>query len=312
VAGRLGTPQLRMCGAIRSYYRERVDATCLISPSGLSLRSNTTYCQFSMGSVTCRRLQGACAGLGGLAFFTAAASAQNLQSVWDLNGSQLYLSTSGVQREFRYHTVRSGLQDAGVQIGTVWFQGTRSGNQYSGTAYVFSKSCGAISYGITGSISKDERTITFKGSVPSVSGDDCALVGYHDDTDVLRLLETSALQDGEAQSYGDDGRLFSSGDDDYFLLSRMTKNEGEIPGYAGQVRVVHHFSGKGYEILVKDYSVTCAPEGTPSTVNWFKAGDHTAPINVSIKKPSEAPKQNVKESYNLYWAVCFEKFKKFQ
>jgi hypothetical protein len=260
------------------------------------------------------RSQSACVGLSTLCLFVLidGLSAQNGPSVWDLNGSQLYLIAIGAQREFRYHTMRPGLEEAGAQAGTLWFLGTRSGDQYSGTAYVFSKTCGAFPYAVTGSASNNNQTITLNGSVPIVAGDSCAIVDHREGTDVLRLLETTVLPDGQIQTYGEDGRLFSSGNDEYFILSRMAKSDDEAPGYIGQVRVVHHFPGSGYEILMKDYAVTCTTEENPATVNWFKAGDHSAPVNVPIEQTNNAPKPEIKESYNLYWAACHERFQRFK
>jgi hypothetical protein len=238
-------------------------------------------------------------------------SAQNGSSAWDLNGSQLYLTAIGTQREFHYHTVRPGLEEAGVQSGTLWFQGTRKGDQYSGTAYVFSKACGPFPYAVAGSVSNNDHKITLTGSVPIVPEDSCEIADHRDGTDVLRLLETTVLPDGQVQTYGEDGRLFSSGNDEYFLISRMAKSD-DVPGFLGQVRIVHHFPSSGYEILLKDYVVTCTAEGNPSAVDWFKTGDHGAAANVAVTQTNFAPKPDVKESYNLYWAACLDKFLRFK
>lgn len=132
-------------------------------------------------------------GLLTLAALTTISSAQNQPSVWDLNGSQMYLSANGAQREIRYNTVRPGLEEAGVQPGTVWFQGTRAGYQYSGTAYVFSKPCGAVPYSVTGTVSADDRTITIHGRSPRVTPNTCTITSYSDTTDILRLIENENM-----------------------------------------------------------------------------------------------------------------------
>jgi hypothetical protein len=254
--------------------------------------------------------------LGGyltLVALSTIAYAQGQPSVWDLNGSNMYLSANGARREFRYHIVRPGLEEAGVQPGTLWFQGTRNGDQYVGTAYVFSKTCGALPYAVTGSVSADGQTITISGSAPFVGEDGCVIEGYRPTSDELHLVQSALAQAyGKTESYGDNGKSFSEGKDDYFLLSRTGTNDAPTSGYIGQVRVVHHFEGGGYEIILKDYSVTCnARENSPSVI-WYKAGDHSTHVTISVTQPNRHPKQAVKESYNLYWAACFEKFGKYR
>src|SRR5262249_60594062 len=61
-------------------------------------------------------------------------------------------------RRFRYTHAVADLLEFGVQSGTLLFDGRRNGNQYSGTAYVFSKLCGALSYAVLGPASPDDRT----------------------------------------------------------------------------------------------------------------------------------------------------------
>jgi hypothetical protein len=63
---------------------------------------------------------------------------------WGHNGSsQLKLESNGASRRFYYIEPRIGLIEVGVAQGMVAFEGTQSGNIYTGTAYVFSKVCGA-------------------------------------------------------------------------------------------------------------------------------------------------------------------------
>lgn len=262
------------------------------------------------------RTLSACICSWALATLTMAASAQSGPSLWDLGGSVLSLSAHGARREFRYQTVRPGLQEVGVEPGTLWFEGTRTGDQYSGTAYVFSKACGALAYPVTGSVSTDEQTIAISGNAPNIGGEDCSIVGYHPTSDALHFIQSTAISGvtGDTKTYGEDGRLFSSGNDYYFLLSRTMRSEGnqDASAYVGQVRVRHTFPGGGYEILTKDYSVTCKTEGEAPSVDWYKAGDHDVPNIVSIKEAAKRPKENMKESYNLYWAACFDEFRKFK
>jgi hypothetical protein len=268
---------------------------------------------FNVGVVRVRLLSPSIAIIV-LGAVTGTASSQEGPSLWDLNGSEMSLSANGAQRQFRYHTVRPGLQEAGVQPGTLWFQGTRSGDQYSGTAYVFSNTCGGLPYPVTGLVSPDGQTITIHGSAPIVTGDSCAVVDHRDTADALHLTHqaTIARANGETKTYGDDGRLFCSGNDDYYLLSRQPESDEDATSYVGQVRVVHHFEGGGYEILMKDYSARCAAADKTFFVTWFKAGDESNPYTVRINNPHQRPASNKKESYNLYWAACYEQFRKFK
>lgn len=259
------------------------------------------------------RVASACFGMAALALRAMPALAQSSASVWDLNGSEMSLTAAGANREIHYQVVRPGLQEAGVQPGTLWFKGVRSGDQYVGTAYVFSQSCGAIPYSVVASVSADGQTITVHGSAPTVEAPGCAIAGYHDTADSLHLLgnRTTGQEIVKDRDYGDEGRLFSAGKDEYFLLSRAARS-GEGEGdYIGQVRVLHNFSGGGYEILMKDYVVACTGDNGPA-ITWFKAGDHGLPVTITATYPDKHPPENKKESYNLYWAVCHDKFNKFR
>ncbi len=89
-------------------------------------------------------------GLLGLAL--AGPSAAQAESLWWHNGSVMILHAQGDQRIFEYLEPRRLMQNAGVQPGTLLFNGELKGNKYQGTARVFSKHCkGApLAYGVTG------------------------------------------------------------------------------------------------------------------------------------------------------------------
>jgi hypothetical protein len=238
-------------------------------------------------------------------------NAQGTRTVWSHNGSQLHLSANGQRREFRYQTPKAELLEAGVQPGTLLFQGSRVGNAYAGTAYVFPQPCGALPYSVSGSISTDERTITLYGSAPSAIYTDCEVAAHRDDVLVFELAETEP-QIGEAEDYGEEGRLFSSGSDEYFLVNKTPDAREAATGYVGRVRVVHHYPGGGYEILMKDYVMRCATADNTLSVAWSNSGDENPSVRVAIRDPARAPKSQMKESYNLYWAVCRKQFRKFR
>jgi hypothetical protein len=97
---------------------------------------------------------------------------------WDHNGSSLKLESNGASRRFYYIEPRIGLIEVGVAQGMVAFEGTQSGNIYTGTAYVFSKVCGAIGYPVNGFVGQDQRSITLSGIAPYVDTQ-CRRAGEH-------------------------------------------------------------------------------------------------------------------------------------
>lgn len=104
---------------------------------------------------------------------------------WDHNGSVLGMVATGPKRVFRLQLPRKELRDLGVREGSLFFEGTRAGQTYQGTAYVFSKSCGASGYAVTGQVSDDDRVVTLFGRAPIRDGS-CRIASYRDD--VLRLI----------------------------------------------------------------------------------------------------------------------------
>jgi hypothetical protein len=106
---------------------------------------------------------------------------------WDHNGSQMDLIASGSERKFVYRNPRAGLREEGVDNGTVLFVGKRIGDEYSGTAYLFSKSCGKQSYAVSGPVGTDQRSVTMHGNRPVLNGS-CQIEGYRDDVLVFNYL----------------------------------------------------------------------------------------------------------------------------
>jgi len=245
------------------------------------------------------------------ASFVTDAAADRVRSLWTHNDSEVYLYANGQEREFRYRTPKAELLQAGVLAGTLLFKGTRIGTQYSGTAYVFPRPCGALPYSVAGEIAADERSITMSGSAPSAIYSDCSIAAQRDDVLVFELSDqTEAVATG-AEQYGTDGRLFSSGLDEYFLLSKSADQRENWNGYTGQVRVVHHYDSGGFEILMKDYTARCLTADNLPLVAWSNAGDTTTPIEIHIRRVAK-PRSDQKESYNLYWAACHDQFRKFK
>ena len=100
------------------------------------------------------------------------------ESLWNHNGSVMALHAVGAERVIRYQEPRIGMRQEGVVSGTVRFKGTKSGNTYSGTAFVFSRRCGAHPYQVTGTTSADEREIAISGTAPAGFDASCRPVVY--------------------------------------------------------------------------------------------------------------------------------------
>ncbi|WP_456668379.1 hypothetical protein [Bradyrhizobium sp. USDA 3240] len=126
---------------------------------------------------------------------TADGSAQGTSTRWDHNGSVVSLSASGARRQFHYQIPAADLLQIGVQPGTLLFDGRREGDKYSGTAYVFSKMCGALPYITAGPVAPDQRAVTMYGKAPIVNSS-CRVIAYRDDVLVFSLSpETKASTD---------------------------------------------------------------------------------------------------------------------
>lgn len=110
-------------------------------------------------------------------------------SLWQHNSSVMTLYASGHAREFRYHEPRIGMQQEDVAPGTLLFSGIKSGNTYSGTAYIFSRRCGVHPYQVRGTTADDGREITMLGTAPAVFDASCRPVAYREDVLVFAFLQ---------------------------------------------------------------------------------------------------------------------------
>jgi hypothetical protein len=112
-------------------------------------------------------------------------------SIWEHNGSTLQLREEGAVRSFSYSKPRAELQKAGVEDGTVLFEGKKTGNRFSGTAYRFSKGCGPIGYKVEGTVSQTARDLTLSGRAPKRNSK-CEVVGHF--TDVLSFRRRGTVE----------------------------------------------------------------------------------------------------------------------
>lgn len=110
----------------------------------------------------------------------AGAGGQTASSFWDHNDSLMYLVADGSRRWFYYERPREGMVRAGARAGTLLFEGSKQGNSYQGTAYVFSPTCGPIGYQVSGPIEDQGTRVVMFGRAP-VRDSACRVVRTRDD-----------------------------------------------------------------------------------------------------------------------------------
>lgn len=98
-------------------------------------------------------------------------------SFWEHNGSLMRLSTDGSDRRiFTYEEPSDLMYRAGVRTGTVLFEGRRIGDEYVGTARVFSRNCGWLEYRVSGVV-PNERTVILYGKRERYNSQTCRPTG---------------------------------------------------------------------------------------------------------------------------------------
>ena len=119
-------------------------------------------------------------------------------TIWDHNGSVMYLAESGSSREFHYQKPRPGMLEAGARPGSLLFRGQVDNGQYSGTAYIFDPRCGAIPFQARGPVLDNDERIILTGQMPKV-GRNCRTYGsYTDNLEFRRLKPADVAQSQEA------------------------------------------------------------------------------------------------------------------
>ncbi len=131
---------------------------------------------------------------------------------------------------------------------------------------------------------------------------------------VWALASAAAGQElGPLQTYGDDGRLYSRDKNEHYLLSRQSYVSEDSAGYQGQIRQVVNHEGGGYEVLTRGYVARCrAVDDRPSVTTYEQGREEETTSSAKIGNPNRVPSADLKNAYNLWWAACFEKFRKFR
>ena len=74
----------------------------------------------------------------------------------------------GPKREFYFRLPSDEQAKLGAKPGALIFSGTRSGNDYSGTAYIFRGKCGPLPYAVSGKVSSGGEWMQMSGLAPVV------------------------------------------------------------------------------------------------------------------------------------------------
>ena len=120
-------------------------------------------------------------------------------TIWDHNGSVMYLVTNGASREFHYKKPRPGMLEAGAQPGTLLFRGQIDNGQFSGTAYLFNARCGKVPFQVKGPILDNDERVVMTGEAPRI-GRSCRTYGYFTSNLEFRLLKPSEVAQSQQPS----------------------------------------------------------------------------------------------------------------
>jgi hypothetical protein len=112
------------------------------------------------------------------------------RSLWDHNGSIMYLVAIGASRELHYQKPRPGMLEAGAHPDDVLFKGEINDGQISGTAYIFNAQCGQVPFHVKGPILDNGGRIMLTGQAPRI-GRNCQTYGEYTSTLEFKLLKTS-------------------------------------------------------------------------------------------------------------------------
>lgn len=126
---------------------------------------------------------------------TQTASAE--PTIWDHNGSVVYLVANGQSREFHYQKPRAGMLDVGARPGSLLFRGEIDNAQYSGTAYIFSPHCGPIPFQVKGPILDNDERIILTGQAPRLGRNCRANESYTSNLEFRRLKPNDGSQSQE-------------------------------------------------------------------------------------------------------------------
>jgi hypothetical protein len=107
--------------------------------------------------------------------------------LWNHNGSTTYLVAQGKQRRFYFEQPRPTMRSVGARPNDLVFEGSVTGQSYSGTAYIFNRRCGKFPYRVSGPILDGGRRVVLRGKAPRVNKS-CRVFGSKADTLEFELI----------------------------------------------------------------------------------------------------------------------------
>jgi hypothetical protein len=113
------------------------------------------------------------------------------RTIWNHNGSLMYLAANGSSREFHYEKPRQGMLEAGAKAGSLLFRGKVNDGQYSGAAYIFNPRCGQVPFQVKGAILDNDERIVLTGQAPRI-GRNCQAYASYSSTLEFRILKSVA------------------------------------------------------------------------------------------------------------------------
>ena len=116
-------------------------------------------------------------------------------TLWDHDGSVVYLLALGAAREFHYREPRAGMVEAGARSGALLFRGTVANGQFAGTAFIFDRRCGQLPYPVSGPILDHDERVVLTGEAP-LFGAKCRVQGHF--TEVLEFRLQNANKTARA------------------------------------------------------------------------------------------------------------------
>jgi hypothetical protein len=201
-------------------------------------------------------------------------------TIWDHNGSVMYLVANGSSREFYYQKPRPGMLEAGARPGSLLFRGQVNDGQYLGTAYIFNLHCGPIPFEVKGPIFDDQR-IVLTGQAPRV-GQNCQTYGsYTSNLEFTRSKPTEAVQSEEPLAATQPSAVGVS------KTEVPPRNADELPGAAALQPSVKNET----PIVPKDSSPGVPSPNIPST--------STAQVSVTNEMPGAMDLDKIK------WGAAF-------
>lgn len=121
-----------------------------------------------------------------------------------------------------------------------------------------------------------------------------------------------AQETSNVKYFGNEGKLYSKGHDNYYLLSRQPYLSEDSAGYNGMIRIEKNYVGGGYEVKILYYIARCNSYDNESFVSLADSGDSDPFESTKINKRNTSPSNKLKPAYNLFWVVCKNIFQKFK